>query len=164
MSPVRVLTPVFALWVTSACASVSERTEAGPSTAADPGSAPASATCAGVPDSIPLGWLIPRDSVEAVFAPENMVVAHPRRNGPYPRDLVVVGFRRGASEEEKRAAMERIGGCVIGGDGTFLYVRVMSGGGDAPVWWASDALMKLPQVHHAGPIQLHWQPAERVRR
>lgn len=102
-----------------------------------------------VTSSVPEAWLIPQDSVNALFAPGNLILVHPRSSGPYPRNVVLLAFTETASDAEKQAAVDQAGGTVIGGDGAFYFVKVAEG--SVPVWTAIDRLSSLPQVDEALP-------------
>jgi hypothetical protein len=99
----------------------------------------------------PDGWLISADSVATLYSFRNLVLSHPRLSGPYPRAVVLVGFMPTATLEERRTAMERVQGRLVGGMG-LNYVLVIDDDGTAdPLWAAVDKLCTLPQVHHASP-------------
>ncbi|HET7230961.1 MAG TPA: S8 family serine peptidase, partial [Longimicrobium sp.] len=102
-----------------------------------------------VTSSAPDGWLIPQDSVNQLFAQENLILVHPRASGPYPRNVVLLAFSESASDAEKQAAVDQAGGTVIGGDGAYYFVKVAEG--THPVWTAIDQLSGLPQVEEALP-------------
>lgn len=102
-----------------------------------------------VPVSVPDGWSIPEDSVNQLFAPQNLIMVHSRMSGPYPRNLVAIAFKSEATLDEKQAAVDQVGGTVVGGDGAHYYVHVTDGA--EPVWLAVDRLSGLPQIEHAVP-------------
>lgn len=97
----------------------------------------------------PLDWIIPEDSVNKIFTETNLIYEHPRISGPYPRDLVMLFFAPGATEDEKRAAVDYVGGTVVGGNGAHYFVRVTNGA--EPVFTAIDKLKALPHVKQAIP-------------
>ena len=104
-----------------------------------------------VPDAPPPDWTIPDDSVDALFAFSNLVIVHPRTSGPYPANVVLIAFRRGATRAQKTRAIDAVGGTLIGGDGVYYFIRVDAECADRPVWCAIDKLEKLPQVEEAHP-------------
>jgi hypothetical protein len=105
-----------------------------------------------VPEVAPHGYLIPEDSVAALYAPRTAAMDHPRMSGPYPRNLVMVAFQRSATRDERQAAVDLIGGRVIGGLGNvFYYVLIEDDGTANPLWEAVDLLSALPAVSEAGP-------------
>ncbi|HEX8904269.1 MAG TPA: hypothetical protein VF771_05465, partial [Longimicrobiaceae bacterium] len=103
-----------------------------------------------VTSSAPESWLIPKDSVDKLFAQQNLILVHPRMSGPYPRNVVAISFDSAATGDEKQAAVDRIGGTLVGGDGVHYYVLVA--GGTEPVWPAIDQLRAMPQVEAALPL------------
>jgi hypothetical protein len=105
-----------------------------------------------VASSAPDGWLIPEDSVTPLFEHQNLIITHPRMSGPYPRNVVAVAFDSTATDDEKQAAVDHVGGTVVGGDGAHYYVRVTDGA--EPVWLAVDRLSGLPQIEHAVPYMM----------
>jgi hypothetical protein len=110
-----------------------------------------------VASSAPESWLIPQDSVAQLFADENLIVDHSRMSGPYPRSLVALAFTPSATDDEKQAAVDQVGGTVVGGNGAHYYVRVTNG--PEPVWSAVDQLATLPQVKTALPLLFGVTPA-----
>jgi hypothetical protein len=106
-----------------------------------------------IPAEIPNGFLISNDSLAALYAPSRSVYVHPRMAGPYPPDVVLITFQPGAALEEKQAALDVIGGRVIGGLWGAYYVLVppTSNSSEPPVWIAIDRLSVLPQVRRAIP-------------
>ena len=124
-----------------------------------------------VTSEAPEDWLISQDSVNQLFAHDNLIIVHPRMSGPYPRNLVLLAFDSTATDDEKQAAIDRINGTLIGGDGAHYYVKVAQG--SEPVWSAIDQVAALPQVEDAYPLLfrsagsyrrpnngLHWQRAD----
>lgn len=112
-----------------------------------------------IPATPPNGWLIPEPEVDALFAHSNLIIEHSRVSGPYPRDVVLVLFNPESTAEERQAALDQVGGTVVGGDGVHYYLRVSSGA--EPVWWAIDRLVSLPQVQEADPLLYGAGPAYR---
>lgn len=98
----------------------------------------------------PEDWLIPEDSVNELFAPQNLIMVHSRMSGPYPRNLVMLTFAPTATPDERQAAVDHVGGTLVGGNSAHYYVRVSSG--SEPVWWAIDRLAALPQVEQVTPF------------
>jgi len=105
-----------------------------------------------IPDEPPRGWLIPRDSADALFEFSNLVIVHARTSGPYPANVVLVAFRPDATRAQKRRAIDAVGGTLIGGDGAHYYIRVDAECADRPVWCAIDILETLPQVEAVAPF------------
>jgi hypothetical protein len=75
--------------------------------------------------------------------------------GPYPRDIIWVWFRDGASQAQRQAAIDSIDGIVVGGyryrPGGVYYVRIKQDGTAGPLHIAIKKLMTLPQVMAATP-------------
>lgn len=105
----------------------------------------------GIPDTPPVGWSIPDDSVQALFARANLVIVHERTSGPYPADLVRLAFRPGATRAQRAQAVAAVQGSVVGGNGVYYDVVVKARCADRPVWCAIDILAPLPQVEEAHP-------------
>jgi len=112
--------------------------------AATPGEVP-------IPAEPPVGFLISDDSLEALYADRRLIFGHERMAGPYPPDLVMVTFVRGASQPERQAAIDLVRGSLIGGAWDAYYILVPPDGTPDPVWQAVDVLSSLPQVHLATP-------------
>ncbi len=77
-------------------------------------------------------------------------------SGPFLRDVIGVAFMPGATQAERQAAIDMVGGVVIGrmayaGDGEY-YVRIAGDSTGEAVTKASDLLESLPQVYAAWPI------------
>lgn len=89
---------------------------------------------------------ITADSLERLYRFENLVFDHPRMSGPYPRNLLVVGFHPAATREERQAAIDLSGGEYIGGEGLMYYVLIRDDGTADPLWRAIDRLRLLSQV------------------
>lgn len=111
-----------------------------------------------VPARPPSGWLLPSDSVAAMLDRDNLVFEHPRMSGPYPRDLLMLQFAPASSLAERRAAVDRIGGSVVGGDMAHYYVRLRLDCPDLPVWCGVDRLAGFPQVLAAAPLDMGYGP------
>lgn len=73
------------------------------------------------------------------------------QGGGYPRALLLVRFRPGATAAERSAAISLSRGQLIGGDGGSYWIVVEDDGTADPLWRAIDRLCVLPQVVHAGP-------------
>ncbi len=100
----------------------------------------------------PDGFLISDDSVAALYAPARQLYVHPRASGPYPPDVVLISFKPSATLEEKQAALDLVGGRVIGGGWGAYYVLVpLDNSAQGAVWTAIDRLVTLPQVLRADP-------------
>lgn len=123
---------------------------------------PAVALPSAVPATPPVGFLIPADSINALYSHPNLIYVHPRSSGPYPRAVVLLSFHKTASQAERQAAVDAVGGRVIGGDGVFYLVKVEDDPAAAKLWAAIDLLKTLPQVSFAGPdVRLSIVPATR---
>lgn len=100
----------------------------------------------------PRSWTIPPESVRVLYSPERAVRTHRRLNGPYPRNVLSLGFRQDATVEERQAAIDLVEGRVIGGWAGVIYQIVLPDDGTAdPLWNAIDRLSALPQVELAQP-------------
>lgn len=111
-----------------------------------------------IPDAPPSEWLIPADSVDALFSRENAVIVHHRTSGPYPRNLVLIAFRNEATPAERGQAVHAVRGSLVGGNGVYYVVQVDGACGDDPVWCAIDILEKLPQVEESHPFIVRGPP------
>jgi hypothetical protein len=84
-----------------------------------------------------------------------MAPPSPEWSFPFPRDLVLVAFKEDASQAERQAAIDCIGGEVIGGEpvdsGGYYYIRVPSDSTGGGVFAAIAKLDKLRQVAVATP-------------
>lgn len=106
---------------------------------------------AAAPDTVPAG----------LYAPENILLNSPHFwiSDKVARDLVNVTFREGATRAERQAAIDGVGGEVIGGmrmkfsEGDYL-VRVEDDGTGAGLKAAADLLNAHPAVLAAGPEYL----------
>lgn len=142
-----------ALLAASGCAPGSDST---PAKRGPPAHADARRASPSVPPAPPrVGFTIPADSVDKLYADSAMVYVHPRMSGPYPRNVLLVEFSDTASQEARESAVESISGEVIGGDGPFYYVLIADDGTATPLWEAIDRLRSLPQVVHAAPETLN---------
>lgn len=105
-----------------------------------------------VVDTIPpRGFIISKDSLEALYAPDRIVYSHRRMSGRYPKALLLVGFQRSASVAQRRRAIELSEGRLIGGEGVFYWILVEDDGTADPLWRAIDRVSVLPYVTYAGP-------------
>ncbi|HEX8431665.1 MAG TPA: S8 family serine peptidase, partial [Longimicrobium sp.] len=99
------------------------------------------------PDSIP--WAV----LEEVSDSTKWVWNDPRETGPFPRNYIIVHFRSGATQEERQAALDVIGGWTAGGvriaNGGFYVVKIADNGTADPLFTALDRLHSLPQVDFA---------------
>ncbi|MBK7351826.1 MAG: S8 family serine peptidase [Gemmatimonadetes bacterium] len=123
------------------------------------------------PDSISSAtWLALHDTLNL----EPASAAYPI---PFPRNLILVTFRENTPLGEKQAAIDAIGGQVVGGNpignGGVYYVTIASDGTTTPLFNAIAQLKSLPQVLLATPELvplspgylrptdgLGWQPAD----
>jgi hypothetical protein len=105
--------------------------------------------------------VLPPDSVpSALFKKLGTVSGKPLLPGVYIRDIVIVDFELGATAAERQAALNAVGGIVVGGQrypenpshGTY-FVRV-TGGTPSSLLRAVTILQDLPQVSFAGPWEL----------
>jgi hypothetical protein len=101
--------------------------------------------------AVPNSFSISSDSLQHLYSRPHLVYTHPRASGPYPRAIVLVGFRGTANADEREAAINQSGGQLIGGDGTFYYILVSDSGSGNALWTAIDRLRALPQVEVAVP-------------
>lgn len=95
------------------------------------------------PDSVPAWFRDPANSIDC----EGSIA------GPCLRNVVTLAFKRTATPEEKQAALDAVGGVVVGGSsGSIYYVKVP---GDstttASLLAAMARLRTLPQVELADP-------------
>ena len=123
------------------------------------------------PDSISSAtWLALHDTLNL----EPASAAYPI---PFPRNLILVTLRENTPLGEKQAAIDAIGGQVVGGNpignGGVYYVTIASDGTTTPLFNAIAQLKSLPQVLLATPELvplspgylrptdgLGWQPAD----
>jgi hypothetical protein len=100
--------------------------------------------------------MVPPDSVpKALFDSLGTVNTSKVTEGPFIRDIVVIAFKPHTPLAARRAAIDAVGGTVVGGsvdpvrqDG-FYYVRISGGTFDALVQ-AVHTLQGLAQVGYAG--------------
>ena len=105
----------------------------------------------GTGTTVPTSLTISPDSLLSLYSHPHLVYTHRRASGPYPRAIVLVGFRGTADADEREAAINQSGGKLIGGDGIFYYLLVSDDGSGDPLWGAIDKLRALPQVELAVP-------------
>lgn len=102
---------------------------------------------AGSPDSVP----------SSLFASGNIGTNLPGLHGTYLRNTIGVLFEASASLEERQAALDVVGGTVVGGrrftetEGMYYVTIPVNGTGTALVS-ASDRVASLPQVAAATPV------------
>ena len=121
-------------------------------------------------ESSPRVTLLPPDSIPtALFQSLGSVTGSPPANNPYRKDIVIIAFNRRTPLALRQAAIDSIGGRVVGGrldtdktDG-FYYVQI-SGGTNAALVSAVLILQRLPQVSFAGRWELFVLPIEAFRR
>ena len=114
--------------------------------------------------------LLPPDSIPtALFELLGSVTGSPPANNPYRKDIVIVAFNRRTPLALRQAAIDSIGGRVVGGhldtdktDGSY-YVQI-SGGTNAALVSAVLLLQRLPQVSFAGRWEVFVLPIEASRR
>jgi hypothetical protein len=106
-----------------------------------------------VADSASDHFLIPADSVAKLYAARRAVSNNPRMGNAYPRDIVLIAFRAGTPSEELQAAINLVGGSVIGGYAHHHYIVKLASADSAgnALWSAIDRLRSLPQVEQAYP-------------
>lgn len=88
-----------------------------------------------------------------LYQESNVIAGSRLATGPYPRNVVVVVFHRAATQGERQAAIDLVGGEVVGGypqSGIYL-VKAPEDGTDAPLVSAIEKLSTLPQVASAEP-------------
>lgn len=90
-----------------------------------------------------------------IYAPTNVVSGDSVMTGPYPRDVIWLWFNDDATQAERQAAVDSIGGEVIGGaairPGGVYYVRIEDDGTAGPLHAAIAKLRTLSQVRLATP-------------
>jgi hypothetical protein len=97
---------------------------------------------------------LPPDSIpSSIYADSNIVVNPPGGVGRYVKNVVMLWFTREATREERTAAVESVGGRLIGGDGGALYlIKVAPDTSVAPSIGAARRLAQLPQIKSAIPV------------
>lgn len=91
-----------------------------------------------------------------LFADTNVVNGDPSHPGLYLKGMLLVLFYETASQAERQAALDHVGGTVIGGtrsfgaDG-FYFVRVPGGDSLHVLFAAGASLEALPAVEYAAP-------------
>jgi hypothetical protein len=94
----------------------------------------------------------------ALYARRNIVRNAPWVSGPILRDVALVQFHVGTSQEARQAAVDRVGGRVVGGvrfgDDGIYRVRVPSEPGACALGRALSVLDRMPQVAAASPEML----------
>ncbi len=58
---------------------------------------------------------MPADVAAEVYASDNVVQLDSVMRGPFPRDMIWLWFRDDASQADRQAAVDSIGGTVVGG-------------------------------------------------
>lgn len=106
-----------------------------------------------VPMRIPLEWNEPARYL-------NSRVRVPCNAGESPMcvgDVVTVHFHRHATQAERQAAVDAVGGVLEGGSWATnaYYVRVPADSSRPPAWTAMVRLRSLPQVSRATVYALH---------
>jgi hypothetical protein len=104
--------------------------------------------------------VLPPDTIpRALFDSLGAVIGPPLSHGPYRKDIVLVEFRSGASRAARKAAIDSVGGRVVGGeqdedgeDGAY-YIRI-KGGTTAALLTAVEILQRQPQVDVATWLDL----------
>jgi hypothetical protein len=91
-----------------------------------------------------------------LYADSSIIEDTEYTSGPFLRDVIGVAFMPGATQAERQAAIDTIGGVVIGGmayanDGDY-YVRIAGDSTGEAVTKAVDLLESLPQVYAAWVI------------
>lgn len=103
---------------------------------------------------------LPPESVPArvwadIHAPGNIIRSSPHWSAPFPRDLLLVMFKEDASQAERQAAVDSIGGEVVGGEplgqGGYYYVRIAGDSTGEALFRAIAKLMTLRQIDLASP-------------
>jgi subtilisin family serine protease len=106
--------------------------------------------------ALSVGASPPPSVPSSVYASSNTISNTSRMAGRFLRNVVVVLFNPGTPQPDRQAAVDAVGGTVVGGmlltddDGSY-FVQVADNGTDGPLFTAIDKLSQLPQVLHAGP-------------
>lgn len=113
----------------------------------------------------PVPAIPPNMVPEKIFDSTNIVTDSERTNKHFLRDIVVVIFQPGASQEQKEEAIGLVDGEVIAGihhiskyeDLSFYeyIIRIPSDETEPPLWSAKDLFRTLPQVFGASSFYLH---------
>lgn len=110
--------------------------------------------------SNPVPALAPDTLPDWIFAPSNIIKNAPEMSGTFLRNVLIVEFHEETPQEERQAAVDLIGGEVVGGfrfygenDGLY-YVQISDDGTTAPLFHAIRTLQALPQVALAGHVDL----------
>jgi len=90
-----------------------------------------------------------------IYADSNLISGAPYMTGRFPSDIVWVAFHPAAPQSQRQAAVDRIGGEVVGGvylnPGAIYYVRIRGDGTAQTLFDAIHTLRTLPQVRLASP-------------
>lgn len=111
---------------------------------------------------------VPPDTTPAWVYADSMLTDDdsPHMSGRFPRNVLWLDFYPGTTQEEKQAAIDYIGGEVVGGSSlTDTYVvRVHDDGTTYPLFVALEKLKSLPQILSALPggfvVGTHLRPAD----
>ena len=107
------------------------------------------------------GWLrvpptAPDTIIEDMYAESSIIRNTECISGAFLRDVIAVAFQPGATQEQRQAAIDMIGGRVIGGmayaGGGEYYVRIAGDSTGEAVTKAVELLETLPQVYVAWVI------------
>src|SRR6185437_15978443 len=94
---------------------------------------------------------VPREVPDWVYSDTNMVEDQPWIAGIYPKDVVVVLFKRTATQEEHDNAIRAVKGRLLAFDGMFSFTGIRSHPDACTVKQAEDLLRSLPGVATAVP-------------
>ena len=99
----------------------------------------------------PVPPIAPETVPDWVYAEENIISNSPLMLGEFVRNIVMVLFQPDATQAERQAAVDLIGGEVVGGSRMFItdgvyFVRIASHGAGAALFRAVVQLEALPQV------------------
>lgn len=94
-----------------------------------------------VPDSVPRMYYDRSNHIRAA-------------DGTYLRDIIVVAFKNGTTQEQREAAIDLVGGTVVGGKRIsarlgYYVVRVPANGSADRLWELVDLVAQLPQTAYA---------------
>jgi hypothetical protein len=104
--------------------------------------------------SNPVPAIAPEEIPAWVYDEANVITDSPLMSGRFLRNIVVVLFKMGATQEERQTAIDLVEGEVVGGrrlfrnDG-FYYVRIQDDGTAGPLFAAIKQLKALLQVEGA---------------